>query len=206
MEEQKRITLALAVLGLLMPVLCMVFNLAFGGQYNEPQFLTSISASHYSSAYLLFEGLLFSMGVLFFLLRGKTRLDTALYIIAGACSLLLALFPCFREAEDYRNFVMASPEVAHQVHFVMSILLFACYVLIIGFRFTRKEGAPARQKKARNKLSIICAILIAASVVIGYVGKNMLNIEIALYVGEVIAFWSFGLAFLAKGGVILKDK
>jgi len=209
MQEQKRILVALGVLGLLMPLLSMGFSLAFGGAYNEPQFLTSVSATHYSNAYLLFEGPLFAMGILMFLYRGYNNLDRFIFIFVGICTLLLVLFPCFREADVYRNFVMASPAVAHQVHFVMSILVFLGYTYIIGFLFTKRNKKlkkVSRQKQLRNRLYVVCAVLVAASVVIGYVGKNMLNLELALYIGEFIAFWAFGFAFLAKGGVLLKDK
>ena len=209
MKEQKRILVALGVLGLLMPLLSMGFSVAFGGGYNQPQFLTSVSATHYANGYLLFEGLLFSMGILMFLYRGYNNLDRFIFIVVGICSLLLALFPCFREDGVYRNFLMVSPDAAHQVHFVMSILVFLGYTYIIGFLFTKRNKKlkkVSRQKQQRNRLYIVCAVLVAASVVIGYVGKNMLDIDLALYIGEFIAFWAFGFAFLAKGGAILKDK
>jgi len=208
-QEQKRLLVALGVMGFLMPLLSMGFALAFGGDFNQPQFLTSVSATHYSNAYLLFEGLLFAMGVIMLLYRGYDNVDRLLFIIVGIGSLLLVLFPCYREGGIYRNFVMVSPEVAHQVHFIFSIVVFVGYAFIIGFRFTKRNKKIKKlshQKKRRNILYIICAILIAASVVIGYVGKNMLNIEMALYIGEFIAFWAFSFAFLAKGGAILKDK
>jgi len=207
MKEQNYIRNTLAVLGILLPILCLVFNLIFGSEYNQPyaQTLTSISAAHYTNSYLLFEGLLFAMGLFFILYRGYNKADHAVSLIIGISAIFLALFPCARDVGNSRNFVMASKETADLIHFIMSLTFFAGLIFMTGARFTKKNGAITKQKKQRNILYIICAIIMGISLVIGYAGKNIFNWTYFLYIGETVTFWAFGLAWLTKGGVFLRD-
>ena len=204
MKEQNLLRNTLGVLGILLPVLCLVFNLLFGREYNQYYALTSISAAHYSSSYLLFEGILFSMGILFIICSGYNKADHITSIAIGLSAVFLTLFPCAREGYT-RSFLMVSIEISDLIHFIMSLTFFGGLIYIIGWRFTKKGGAITKQKKQRNILYIVCAALMAISLIIGYMGKNFFNWTYFLYVGETVAIWAFGLAYLTKGGLILQD-
>ena len=205
MEDQKLLRNTLGVLGLLLPVLCLIFNLIFGREFNQTYALTSISAAHYSTSYLLFEGILFGMGLFFIIYRGYDKIDRAVSLIIGLSAIFLALFPCAREGAT-RNFLMVSKEISDRIHFIMSLTFFGFLIYMTGWRFSKKGKEITKQKKQRNILYLTCAFIMIASLIIGYAGKNIFNWTYSLYVGETATFWAFGIAWLTKGGVILQDK
>nr|AGS53519.1 hypothetical protein [uncultured bacterium contig00055] len=208
-RDMNRLRNMLGVLGILLPVLDLCFNLVFGASYNPPGVLTSISATHYSSAYLLFEGLVFGVGLFLICYDGYDIKDRIATILAGSGAVALTLFPCALEGAQNRNFIMAPMWLTNIVHLAGAFLFFGCLVFLIGFQFTRTtEGQTVQagsRKWRRNILYRACASVMFVALVIGFGGARLFGIPYMVYGGEWAALWAFGLAWLVKGGLILKD-
>jgi hypothetical protein len=187
----------------------LAFNLVFGGGFNPPGVLASISATHYSSAYLLFEGLVFGVGLFLICYRGYDVKDRICTILAGSGAIALTLFPCSLGGAETRNFIMAAQPVTNVIHLTGAGLFFGCLVFLIGFQFTKTgEGAavlPGSRKQRRNILYRSCSFVMAASLAAGFGGAGIFGVPCLVYAGEWAALWAFGLAWLAKGGMILPD-
>ncbi len=204
-DDMKALRNTLGALGILLPALDLFFNLVFGGGFNPPYVLASISATHYSAAYILFEGLVFGVGLFLIHYRGYDIKDWWASTLAGAGAIALVLFPCGADA-PVRNFMMLPMRVTEPVHFAGAGLFFAMLVFIIGFQFTKTSGAMSARKLARNRLYRICAFVMAASLIAGFLLNNFVKgFHYFVYAGESVALWAFGLAWLTKGGAILKD-
>jgi hypothetical protein len=199
----------LGVLGILLPVLAVVFNLVFGREYNPAGVLTSISATHYSSGYLLFEGLVFGVGLFMICYRGYDVIDRRATTLAGAGAIALTLFPCALDGVETRNFIMAPQNITNDIHLASAGLFFGSLVFLIGFQFPKtSEGntvSPGSRKWRRNILYRTCAVIMLAALVVGFGGSRLFRISYLVIIGEAIALWAFGLAYLTKGGLILRD-
>jgi hypothetical protein len=199
----------LGVLGVLLPVLSLYFNLAFGGEYNPPGVLSSISATHYSSGYLLFEGLVIGTGLVLICYRGLDIKDRIVTIIAGVGAISLALFPCSLAEAETRNFIMGRQSITNVIHLTSAGIFFGSLVFLIGFQFTKTtEGHtvnPGSRKWRRNILYRICSAAMAGALIVGFGGARLFGFPYLVFIGETLALWAFGLAWLTKGGLILKD-
>jgi len=208
-KYMNRLRNTLGVLGMLLPVLTFIFNKAFGGSYNPPGVLTSISATHYSSSYLVFEGLAFCTALVLIIYEGYDIKDHIVSILAGSGIATLALFPCALEGAETRNFLMLPQSVTNVIHLASAGVFFGSLVLIIGFQFTKTgEGntiQPNSRKWRRNILYRICATVMLVALVIGFGGSRLFGIPYLVFAGETVALWAFGLAWLTKGGLILHD-
>ena len=199
----------LGALGIFLPVLSYFFNRFFGCSYNLPGVFSSISATHYSSSYLLFEGLVFSVGLFLICYRGYDVKDRVLTISSGCGAILLTLFPCSLEGAETRNFLMLAQKITNPIHLASALVFFGCLVILIGFQFTKTgEGntiKPGSRKWRRNILYSVCSLTMAGTLVVGIGGAKILGIPYLVYIGEGLALWAFGIAWLTKGGLILKD-
>ena len=199
----------LGILGILLPVLSLFFNLAFGGAYNLPGVLTSISATHYSASYLLFEGLVFGVGLFLVCYKGYDVKDRIATILAGSGAITLTLFPCALAGAVNRNFLMLPMSVTEIFHFAGAFLFFGSLVFLIGFQFTKTgEGEkvkPGSQKWRRNVLYRVCAGVMLGALVVGFGGARLFAVPYMVFAGEALALWAFGFAWLTKGGMILRD-
>jgi len=208
-KETNTLRNTLGILGILLPILTLFFNLIFGGEYNPSGVLTSISATHYSVAYLLFEGLVFGTGLFLICYRGYDIRDRIATILAGSGAVALTLFPCALDKAETRNFLMWPQNITNQIHLASAGLFFGSLVFLIGFQFTRtSEGnmvSPGSQKWRRNILYRICATVMLLALIIGFGGSRIFGFPYLVYIGETIALWAFGISWLTKGGLILRD-
>lgn len=199
----------LGVLGILLPVLDLFFNLAFGKGYNPPEVLTSISATHYSAGYLLFEGLVFGVGLFLICYNGYDIKDHIATILAGAGAIGLTLFPCALAGAETRNFLMAPQNITNVIHLAGAGLFFGTLIFLIGFQFTKTgEGTvidPKSRKWRRNILYRVCSLVMLIAITVGFGGSRLFGFPYLVYIGETIALWAFGVAWLTKGGLILRD-
>lgn len=200
----------LGVLGFLLPILTLFFNLVFGRAYNPVGVLSSISATHYSAGYLLFEGLVFSTGLFLICYQGYDIRDRVATVLAGSGAIALTLFPCALDGAETKNFLMLPQHITNVIHLGSAGLFFGSLVYLIGFQFTRtSEGcvvSPKTRKWRRNILYRTCAIIMLAALIIGFGGKAVfVSWKYSVFSGEWVALWAFSLAYLTKGGLILPD-
>ena len=211
-DDMRRLRNFIGVLGMLLPFLTLAFNLGFGRGYNPPGVFTSISATHYSSAYIFFEGIVcISSGFLLFYRGydiGISR-DRVASIIAGIGGFTLVLSPCKLEGAETRNFVMAAQDATNVFHLIGAGVFFACLVYIVGFRFVRTgEGGtvqPGSRKWRRNILYRVSAVAMAVALAIGFGGSRLFGFPYLVFIGESVALVVHGIAWCTKGGMWLRD-
>jgi hypothetical protein len=199
----------LGVAGFLLPVLSLVCNLVFGRGYNPSGVLTSISATHYSIAYLLFEGLMILVGGFLLYYEGYDVKDDKVTRLAGIGALVLAYFPCALDGAETRNPIMLPQSITNPIHLAGAALFFGTLVYLIAFQFTKTgEGntvQPKSRKWRRNILYRTCSMIMLVALVIGFGGKSVFGWRYSVFVGEWIALWAFSLSWLTKGGLVLPD-
>jgi hypothetical protein len=204
-----RLRNVLGIMGMLLPVLSLAFNLGFGRGYNPPGALTSISATYYSITAVLFIGLVFGTGLFLLIYDDYDVKDRVVTIIAGIGAIVLVVFPCALPGARTWNLVMLPQGVTNIVHLASALLFFGSLVFLIGFQFTRTGEAatvqPGSRKWRRNILYRICAAVMLVSLVIGFGGARFLGIPYLVFIGETIALEAHGIAWNTKGGMWLRD-
>jgi hypothetical protein len=172
-------------------------------------YFASISATHYFNSSVLFEGLVFATGLFLMTYRGYDVKDRALSIVAGVGAILLVLFPC-KPAEPMiqypYNFLMLPLDLTNILHIIGGLAFFFSLFWVIMFQFTKTSNTTP-EKRRRNFVYRICAVTMVSSVVLGRVLSALLEDPTIGYffIGESLALWSFGVAWLVKGEVLLRD-
>ena len=198
----------LGVLGMSLPFILLAINLIFGRVYNPAGALTSISATYYSVAFVFFIGPLICVGIFFLCYEGYDIHDKVISKITGIAAIMLVLFPCELPGARTWNFVMLPMHITNPIHLISAGIFFACLIVMVGFQFTKTdEGViqPGSRKWRRNILYYTCSGIMAGAIIIGFGGSRFFCFPHLVFIGETLALESFGLGFLTKGGVILKD-
>ena len=201
----------LGICGMLLPILDFFFATVFGTLlHGQPIIYTSsISATHYANSYLLFEGLVFGVGLFLICYRGYDIKDWWLSTIAGIGAIMLTLFPCNIADGQVRNFLMLPNHITNIFHGIGAGTFFLTLAYIIIFQFT-KSSKPKDQwsaaKKKRNMLYRIFGIMMLVSLGLGFGLDPFIKFSHCIFIGEAFALEFFGLAWLLKGNTFLKDE
>jgi hypothetical protein len=192
-------------LGLSLPFILPAGFVTFFSRHGFPG---SISGYYYTGMRNYFVAALCVLGVLFIGYNAyNNTLDRWITNLAGIFAVCVAFFPTSPAA--------ASPHqqnIGH-IHFVFAALLFTT-LAIMALRFTKTnpDGGPTPQKSRRNVIYIICAALIAASMLVAFIA-NFLPAGIkqsmpSLFWFEAIAVVAFSFSWLVKGAAfpVLNDK
>jgi hypothetical protein len=171
----------------------------------------SISAYYYTSMRDLFVGFLCAVGVYLVLYRGVSKLDNTVTTIAGAAVMSIALLPMDPTydpiiKQQFSGLNSAACYVNHgplKFHFVASVVFFSAISFLVTFRFPRtKEPLITPQKTRRNKVYFICGVTMFLGIVT--IGIQLLR-HGSIFWPETITIGAFGVAWLTKGQLILKD-
>jgi len=209
-SQQNLLRQALGFCGMAMPILNWIFAVIFGGGYNPTGIIIpSISACHYYSTSIIFEGLVFSTGMFLICYTGYDIKDRWLSALAGVGALVLVLFPCYLQGASVRNFMMLPMNVTNVLHAIGALVFFGGLFWILEFQFT-KSGAGTDmtpRKRLRNRLYKICGWVMLGGLVFGFGGDALLGRYFGgfVYLGEFIALEAFGLGWIVKGEFMLKD-
>lgn len=201
---------AIGYLGILMPIIVRLGAYLFEGIPSND----SISAYYYTGMRDVFVGTLFANGVFLFCYRGPDIQDNVLTNIAGLSAIAIGLlpmdpaynqiivarFPAINDPGCYQN----HGPLGYHIYVVATFFVILSYLAI--FRFTRSNQPQiTKQKKSRNKVYIVCGIVmlisLGAIVLIKATGKTS-----SIFWPETVAIVAFGIAWLTKGQAILKDK
>lgn len=203
--SQRRI---MGVLGLVLPVLTLIFGLITG------ESMSSISETHYNPQYLIFEGVICAVCWFLIAYQGYDIGDRISTIIAGVCGLLLAYFPTNGDIDW--NFACIPSSITTWVHYITALAFFITLSYISFFRFTKTSGEMTERKKIRNIIYKTLGVLMLVFIFVGGAIDFILVLTIddlqypfgvgALYYGEWLGLWCFGFSWLIKGRTILKDK
>jgi len=186
----------LGILGILLPIVDWISAVVFGG--NHP-LLPSISSTYYMNSSALFVGLVFATGVFLIFYEGYDIKDFWLSKVAGAAGITLVLFPCYYGLINH-NFLMIPMSISNVVHLVSALIFFGSLFWIIEFQFTKGKNVK------RNRVYKICGWIMLGGLVFGFGGARLFDFDWFVYLGEAIALWAFGIAWLIKGQLLMKDK
>jgi hypothetical protein len=188
-------------IGLLLPVILVVFaGLRPTDGLERWQLLGSISAYFYTGATSAFVGLLVALAFFLFTYQGYRNehqwADRAAAWTGGAAALGVALYPT------------AAPEGVAPlawwttwtgvVHYVSAVVLFGVFAVFALWLF--RLGAPGEQptpdKLRRNRIYLVCGIVIIASV--AWAGIEAMRAR-PIFLPESVALVAFAVSWLVKG-------
>jgi len=200
---------ALGVLGILLPLLVTTLAKVFGGTGCQP----SVSAYYHTSAREVFVGVLAIVGAFLIAYKGFDRTDDRASDLAGLAALGVAAFPCKSDhAGPSIGTFQLSQSWSNGIHVASATVLFLTLAAISAFLFTRTD--PTRgmtpQKKSRNKVYRLCALVMALALLEIAVSALVLteaqqDAARTTLLGEAIALIAFGVSWLIKGETLLRD-
>lgn len=199
---------SVGTLGVCLPFVLLAGNLLMGCSQIQP----SISHYYYTAAGSIFVGALCAVGLFLISYKGFGALDDFATNIAGAFAFGIAFFPTSGfEKSACSIFNYPDTLLRTTIHYGCAALFFLTLAYISFFLFTRSNGVKTKQKIARNKIYRTSAILMIVFVIlIPICANSILNQYLGNYNPtfwlESAALVSFGLSWLVKGEMLIKDK
>ena len=181
--------------GISLPILLLI-----GKLIAENSFRLEYSISDYydnSTAGDILVGVLFSLAFFLVSYKGYARIDSIAANLGCAFALGVALFP----TTSKNTFV-------HYSHFVFSFLLFSVFIFFSLYLFRKSSPHPTKQKKNRNKVYLVCGILMILCIA-GIALCQIFNIDANLHLVfwlESLALASFGFSWITKAEVVFQDE
>lgn len=181
--------------GISLPVLLII-----GKLIAENSFRLEYSISDYydnSTAGDILVGVLFSLAFFLVSYKGYAPIDSIAANLGCAFALGVALFP----TTSKNTFV-------HYAHFVFAFLLFSIFIFFSLYLFRKSVPHPTKQKKNRNKVYLICGILMIlciAGIAVAQIFELVPNFHLVFWL-ESIALVSFGFSWITKAEVLFHDE
>jgi len=211
---QKALRKLVGILGVLLPVLLYLFLLIDTG-HTTP--LDSISHYYMTRVSPVFVIIVSLLAIFLLVYKGKSIADFYLSAGAGLFALCLILFPTNDITGDTAVAVTNLKDSAFRstFHFVAAAIFLLCLAAMSIFLFTRSDRSPASRtprKKMRNRLYRTCGVIMVLAILVIAAGvlniiptENFYRYNLIFWM-ETIAVESFGLSWLVKGELFLKDK
>lgn len=189
---------AVGWIGILLPV---VLSLGSVILFGEKSLRGNISLYYYSGMRDVFVGALCAIALFLFFYKGYDRWDNISANAAALFALGIAFFPTVPGGRY---------NTAATIHFISAAVFFAILACMSIFLFTRKKTEPTKRKLIRNKIYIICGLVMIASlltllVFFIFFNKNHPESRLVFWT-ETIALIAFGISWLTKGGTLYPDK
>lgn len=198
---------ALAILCLLLAPSCILFGL-FGLKYNLPGWYMSISATYYANSKMFMIGLLYAISIFFITYKGYDWKDRVCAIIESICALGIVVFPCSTPGvPDTVGLFNLPVLVSHIFHCICASVLFITFGFNVTFLFRLTGPEPTEKKKLRNKIYLICGIIIFTFIVIHGLSSLFTFIPSwfpTTWFNEFVMLEAFGFAYLVKSEAISK--
>jgi hypothetical protein len=186
--------------GVLLPLLLIIGNFIVS---NTLRIEDSVS-DYYdnSTAGDILVGVLFVLGFFLMTYKGYDKVDSRTANLGCIFALGVALFP-----------TTSTNHVIHIMHFVFALLLFTVFIFFSVYLFRKSDPAKkcTRQKNNRNRIYLICGIIMIAC--IAGIAVSMLFLENfskplhLVFWLESIALIAFGISWIVKAEFLfMKDK
>ncbi|MCX6334237.1 MAG: DUF998 domain-containing protein [Bacteroidia bacterium] len=185
-------------IGILLPfVLPLGAIVVFG----EDTIRKNLSVYYYSGMRDVFVGALCAIALFLFFYKGYDKWDNRAANLAGFFALGIAFFPT----------VQSGPyNIYATIHLICAALFFTILAAMSIFLFTKSKPGPTKRKLIRNKIYIICGLVMIASmagVLIFLLFFARKKPESAfIFWGETVTLIAFGISWLTKGGTLYPDK
>lgn len=184
--------------GILLPVLLVI-----GKLISQNSFKLEYSISDYydnSTAGDILVGVLFALAFFLVSYKGYAPIDSIAANFGCAFALGVALFP-----------TTSNNKFVHYAHFVFALLLFSVFIFFSIYLFRKSAPHPTKQKKNRNKVYLVCGILMIACIVsiaafeifVGAIVREKLH---PVFWFESLALASFGFSWITKAEVVFQDQ
>jgi hypothetical protein len=197
---------AIGFLGFFLPLILWSGVWIWGnGTHVQP----SISDYYYTVMRNSFVGVLCAVALFLFAYRGYEKLDRITGYLGSIFALGVAFFPTSPDPTTVPPPQSSAALIGH-FHLVFAGLFFATLIFFSLFLFTRSHSNKRMtgMKKVRNTVYYVCgSIMLACVLAIGlYILLGPENNEMnVVFWGESIALMAFGVSWLVKGEIILKD-
>ena len=181
--------------GISLPLLLVI-----GKLIAEHSFKLEYSISDYydnSTAGDILVGILFSLAFFLVSYKGYAPIDSIAANFGCAFALGVALCP----TTSKNSFV-------HYSHFIFAFLLFSTFIFFSIYLFRKSSPHPTRQKKNRNKVYLVCGIVMILSI-LGIALCEALHVNANLHLVfwlESVALVSFGFSWITKAEVVFRDE
>ena len=195
---------AVGIIGVALPFVLVFGNMILKG----PGIERSISSYYYTDLGNVFVGSLCAIGVFLLSTRGYDRRDRIAGYLACIFAVGVALFPTTpqRDATSPDKFI----GILHYTFAALLFLTFAFFCLKL-FTETDKKKSPTRRKLQRNNVYRVSGFVILACILLIVVVKlpavkPLVERLKPVFWLESLAVVTFGVAWLTKGEMILKDE
>jgi hypothetical protein len=184
--------------GILLPILLVI-----GKLISQNSFKLEYSISDYydnSTSGDILVGVLFALAFFLVSYKGYAAIDSIAANFGCAFALGVALCP-----------TTSSNKFVHYAHFGFAFLLFSVFIFFSIYLFRKSSPHPTKQKKNRNKVYLICGIIMIACIV------TIAGFEIfadalvreklhPVFWFESLALVSFGFSWITKAEVVFQDQ
>lgn len=189
---------AVGWIGILLP-----FTLLFGDFiiFKGDTIQRSISYYYYTGMGDVFVGAVCALALFMFFYCDHDKLDDWAGNLAGFFAIGIACFPATEAG---------SGDLIGKIHLTCAALFFLTLAVFSLFLFTKKGSDPTPQKLRRNKIYIICGLimitcLIAIAIYPAFL-KNDNSETSFIFWAETFALIAFGVSWITKGRTIYPDK
>jgi quinol-cytochrome oxidoreductase complex cytochrome b subunit len=141
-------------------------------------------------------GVLFALAFFLVSYRGYAPIDSIAANFGCAFALGVALCP-----------TTSDNKIVHILHFVFALLLFSVFIFFSIYLFRKKSPHPTKQKKNRNKVYLICGILMIICIA-GIAVYQIFDLNSSwhpVFWLESLALISFGFSWITKAEVLFED-
>lgn len=176
----------------------------------QPVLQRSISDYYYTPMGNYLTGSLGAIAAFLICSRGYDRTDEITGYLAGAFTLGVALFPSVNPRSAEHTRLQLNIQTAHTAFAALMFLVLAYFCLFL-FCKSCPEKSLTRRKLHRNTIYKVCGLVIVACILVMVslplkaVARRLQPIDALLY-SESLALMAFGVAWLTKGEVFLRDK
>lgn len=212
----------LGFLSLFLAPFCVIFGLI--GKSTNPMFwYTSISATFYTNANIFMIGILVSISIFFISYKGYDIKDRICSIIEAISAFGIAAFPCFPGRDftldpvkdiglssNYVGLFQLHISFSNTIHICFACILFLTFAYNLIFLFRLSGPEPTERKKLRNKIYLICGIIILCAIALeiisnfGPLGEITKKGFPLTMIDEFIMLVAFGFSYLVKSEAISK--
>ncbi len=200
---------AVGILGIALPVILVVGSVIACGCCNIQ---VSISNYYHTCMRNIFVGIMCVVGFFLFSYTGYDKRDNIAGHIGAVFAIGVALLPtAFKGTAHCLIHPLSENPLTGYLHLASAMLFFCVLIYFSLFLFTITKN-PTPQKKKRNLVYRVCGytmlgcILLIGTYIILLKGKLLWldNLNPVFWL-EAFALWAFGISWLTKGEVLLRD-